>query len=285
GDSSITIEIIGDTTGLDFTAYLLGDPTGDWGATIFAASGAHSSDDKKNLHKTTTFLSIGSIETVPGETITVPISLHSDVAEATSILLTLEYDPNLLEYESSSVSELTKDFVIVDNGTEDGKVYIAMAGVEGISASGKILKMRFLAKSPTQQQKSTKVILKRAVINDLEVTTNIEAKVAFVDAENGVELPTRFVLSQNYPNPFNPFTTIDYAIPQTSSDYSRVLLKIYNLKGQLIRTLVDEEKGPGYFSVMWDGRNSLGEAVSSGIYFYTLTVRDYRETKKMIILK
>ncbi len=90
-------------------------------------------------------------------------------------------------------------------------------------------------------------------------------------------------LSQNYPNPFNPVTTISYSIKERS----RVTLKIYNVAGQRVRTLVNKEQVPrqeGY-SVHWRGVSDAGEPVSSGVYFYKLTARNFTQTKKMVLLK
>jgi hypothetical protein len=90
-------------------------------------------------------------------------------------------------------------------------------------------------------------------------------------------------LSQNYPNPFNPFTTIDYSIKEKG----HVSIKIYNVAGQLVRTLVNEVKIPkteGY-SVVWDGRNDTNDPVSTGVYFCRLVAKNFANTKKMVLLK
>ncbi len=89
-------------------------------------------------------------------------------------------------------------------------------------------------------------------------------------------LPTKYSLSNNYPNPFNPTTNIKYSIPKTSL----VILKVYNVMGQEVNTLVDEEKAPGTYEVMFNAKN-----LSSGIYFYTIKAGDFIQTKKMILLK
>jgi hypothetical protein len=92
----------------------------------------------------------------------------------------------------------------------------------------------------------------------------------------------RYSLSQNYPNPFNPTTTISY----TLKERSRVSLRIYNVAGQLIRTLVNGTKTPGeVHTATWDGRNDTGQSVSSGVYFYKLVAGSYVQTKKMVLLK
>ena len=102
-------------------------------------------------------------------------------------------------------------------------------------------------------------------------------------------LPSQFSLSQNYPNPFNSTTAISYQLSATSGQQSAVSLKIYNILGQEVKTLVDEEQLPGYYQVLWDGRDNSGKGVSSGVYFYRLEVEGQglklTKTKKLILLK
>lgn len=101
------------------------------------------------------------------------------------------------------------------------------------------------------------------------------------DGEDAPGLPRFYVLSQNYPNPFNPVTTIEYDIPRRTS----VRIDIYNTLGQRVRTLVDREESAGLYSITWDGSNSSGEAVPTGIYFYRFQTDDHVETRKMLLLK
>jgi hypothetical protein len=89
-------------------------------------------------------------------------------------------------------------------------------------------------------------------------------------------------LEQNYPNPFNPVTTIEFTVKQSAP----VTLRVYNVAGQLVRTLVDEVRDPGVaHRVTWNGRNDAGSFVSSGVYFYKLVAEDFVQTKKMVLLK
>jgi hypothetical protein len=97
------------------------------------------------------------------------------------------------------------------------------------------------------------------------------------------EIPKDIELSHNYPNPFNPATTIQFTIVSNSS-HAYTTLKIYNILGQMVKTLVDEEKSEGTYTVFWDGRNDDGETVSSGIYFYKLQAGELTEVKKMVLL-
>jgi hypothetical protein len=101
-------------------------------------------------------------------------------------------------------------------------------------------------------------------------------------------LPSAYELSQNFPNPFNPATTIRYTLPYTS----RVTLRIYNILGQEIQTLVDGLEGGGQKEIRWNGVNDSGTKVASGVYFYRLEVKETRESgglyssvKKMLLLK
>ena len=94
--------------------------------------------------------------------------------------------------------------------------------------------------------------------------------------------PADFELAQNFPNPFNPVTTIRFGL----SKEERVTLKIYNLRGELVATLVENElHTAGYHAAIWDGRNQLGQAVASGLYVYQLRAGEKTLTKKMALLK
>ena len=119
----------------------------------------------------------------------------------------------------------------------------------------------------------------RAVIGD---TTTVGV------TSTGDELPEEYALLQNYPNPFNPSTTIKYALPAQS----HVVLKIYDILGHEIRTLVNGFEEPGYKSVQWDSNNSFGNHVASGVYFYRIEATSsgniagsFRQMKKMLLLK
>ncbi|MCK4606981.1 MAG: M6 family metalloprotease domain-containing protein, partial [candidate division Zixibacteria bacterium] len=98
-------------------------------------------------------------------------------------------------------------------------------------------------------------------------------------------LPKNFDLSQNYPNPFNPVTTISYTVRPTSESLPKTNLSVFNMLGQRVTTLVDRVQLPGKYSVVWDGSNSHGQPVATGVYFYRLTRGDDSESRKMILLK
>ncbi len=107
-------------------------------------------------------------------------------------------------------------------------------------------------------------------------TTNVK--------DNSSQIPKKFMLDQNYPNPFNPTTTIRYEIPKSAY----VTLKVYDILGNVVETLVDKEQQPGRYSVTFPGLGSQESEVSqlaSGVYLYRLQAGSYVQTKKMLLLK
>jgi arabinogalactan endo-1,4-beta-galactosidase len=85
----------------------------------------------------------------------------------------------------------------------------------------------------------------------------------------------------NYPNPFNPITTLEYDLPEDAV----VNITIYDMMGRVVNTLVNGSQTAGYKSIQWDATNNLGDPVSAGLYIYTIQVGEFRQTKKMVLLK
>jgi hypothetical protein len=117
--------------------------------------------------------------------------------------------------------------------------------------------------------------------NTSEFSTCFEITTVVAVGEPGESLPTEFALHENYPNPFNPGTTISYALPKAAN----VRLAIFNLRGQLVRTLVDEELPAGLHKVQWDGRSDAGAPLASGVYVYRMQAGSFVQTRKMILMK
>jgi hypothetical protein len=101
------------------------------------------------------------------------------------------------------------------------------------------------------------------------------------DDDDERSLPSDFSLKQNYPNPFNPATTIEYSLPKRG----HVTIEIFNLLGQKVRTLMDEYKSTGNYTITWDGTDNSGNQLSTGIYFCRLHAGDYVQTKKLVLIK
>jgi hypothetical protein len=106
-----------------------------------------------------------------------------------------------------------------------------------------------------------------------QVYRSAQPTVSMVDHS---EHPWEFALYQNYPNPFNPSTTIRFAIP----DSRFTLLRIFNLLGQQVATLVNEMKQAGQYEVKWDA-----EGLASGVYLYRLEAGEFQETKRMVLMR
>jgi len=123
-----------------------------------------------------------------------------------------------------------------------------------------------------------------------EQETAFDLLVLPINSEN--EIVTVSSLDQNYPNPFNPETSIAYRVGLSQNlEKLRVSLKIYNVVGQLARTLVDEPQESGSYTVQWDGRNDQRRRAVSGVYFYELSVTgdpaqpDFKQTRKMVLMR
>jgi hypothetical protein len=100
-------------------------------------------------------------------------------------------------------------------------------------------------------------------------------------------VPQEFALQQNLPNPFRGTTTIRFEVPELNNAVGapRVELKIYNVLGQVVRTLIDAELQPGAYTATWNGRDARGRPVAAGVYFYNLNANGLRITKKMALIQ
>lgn len=121
---------------------------------------------------------------------------------------------------------------------------------------------------------------------DFTVTANALRNAVLPVRLDGIGRPEQTLLLQNYPNPFNPETWIPYNL----SEAAPVILSIYDMTGQRIRTLSLGFQAAGFYqsrsrAAYWDGRNELGEVVSSGVYFYQLSTPSDHQMKRMVIVK
>ena len=94
-------------------------------------------------------------------------------------------------------------------------------------------------------------------------------------------MPLQYALYQNYPNPFNPTTTFRYDLPK----YALVNITIYDMMGRIVNNLVSSQQNAGYKSIQWNATNNAGQPVSAGLYLYTIQVGEFKQTKKLVLLK
>ena len=99
----------------------------------------------------------------------------------------------------------------------------------------------------------------------------------------GSDVPTTFNLWQNYPNPFNPSTDIRFDIPEENASDVRTMLSIYDVRGRLVKVLLDESLPAGQYRVHWDGKNDAGESINSGIYLLSIRAGSHFEVMKMVL--
>jgi len=140
-----------------------------------------------------------------------------------------------------------------------------------------------------QFDSNVSTLVPRPPIGQGYITDYYVDEVYFVGGTTGVggeeKIPVLFDLHQNYPNPFNQTTEIRYDIP-TYVPQGGITLKIYDMLGQEVRTLIDHQfANPGSYTVRWDGKDNAGRAVASGEYLYQLQASHYTDTKKMLLIK
>jgi hypothetical protein len=187
------------------------------------------------------------------------------------------YDEHLLKLVSVDTTSWTSGFMS-DFHDGDGVVRIGMAGTRGLEGHGVLADITFDILPDVQE----------GTICFLELTLFPNEEIAPHSAMAGMKtsrhIPTEFGLAQNYPNPFNPTTDISYQIADQGPSIHSTL-KIYNMLGQEVRTLVDRFLEPGYYLARWDGRDEHGREVTSGVYFYRMVAGPYASTRRMVLLK
>jgi cytoskeletal protein CcmA (bactofilin family) len=123
-----------------------------------------------------------------------------------------------------------------------------------------------------------------ADLSDMQYGNVMELSTGSITVLDESAIVTSLELTQNYPNPFNPSTTISYNVDASGM----VSLKVYDITGRLVRTLVDNHRSSGNlggYSVVWDGKDSQGQQVAAGLYIYSLQTPGGNMTKKMVLMK
>jgi len=212
------------------------------------------------------------------------IDLWADLKTSVAgVQLKIKYDPEQLTFSAPKLTSRSSSFeqpLYKDDGNGNLTVlFFRLSKAPITPGEGSILSLPVVTTSNFDKEK-LQLYLKEAILADTEAVV--------IPVEKGeVILPKSFSLSQNYPNPFNPNTTIRFEIGVDGGNQAAVntTLKVYNILGQIVKTLINEPKLPGIYYLTWDGKNEQGEKVSSGLYFYQLRSGNYSETKKMVLLK
>ena len=180
-------------------------------------------------------------------------------------------------------------FSQIDESTGEVAVGISRkAGQDGITGNGTAAVIRFKVLRDVKYGTVITFSLKDlAAINQSGKNISLTAIDGYLGLVTGIseqqDVPTEFSLKQNYPNPFNPSTSIEYIIPEGKSGHVRI--DVYDLRGGLVKTLVEQAVQPGIYSTVWDGRDEFGKQVSSGIYMYRLRAGNVVKSNKMMLMK
>jgi hypothetical protein len=181
--------------------------------------------------------------------------------------------------------DVTKSF---SNDAIGDEVTLDFRGIESVPAAAEIYLVDRRLGSLTDLRKEQRYGF---ILGEREtVTHEEEARFVLIAGSAGFigeheeempDTPVRTALHQNYPNPFNPSTLIRYEIARAGE----IALNIYDVQGLLVKTLYRGRRDPGRYEIAWNGRNERGSSVAPGIYFYRLTASDFRQTKKMVMLR
>jgi subtilisin family serine protease len=288
-----------------FGAFLFGDVDGSWGTN--ASANIPKVSTPAGQRPPASRLAGGyrivahDLWTEAGQRFSVPINIEAaegqagDSATLNAVVFTVRFDSSLCQYDGFELTPLLQSFLAIDHRLSDGAVRIALASARAIYSAGQLVRLHFLVKPATDVpagEKSTRIELKDILIDDFLMTYADLATVRIVDPHTVTEIPSSFYLFQNYPNPFNGETEIAYAIPSIASkpveaDARRVELRIFDTHGRLIRLFNEKVAAAGLHKQRWDGKDTLGQAVASGVYFYTITIpaAGFQAQRKMIYLK
>ena len=194
--------------------------------------------------------------------------------------LQINYDPDNVSFEVPALSERSGHFLVQYRDDGNGKLHLVLFNMSNDPipvGEGSILSLPVTLNQDAEDDFG--IELKEIALAD--------ERAALIPVGGGPSRPVAFELGQNYPNPFNPSTTIKFTLP-SAGDGGATLptsLRIYNVLGEVVRTLVDEPMVPGVHHEVWDGRDDHGNRVASGIYFYRLRAGDLQHTKKMVLMK
>lgn len=200
---------------------------------------------------------------------------HSDEVAGGDLFLT--YEPRADRAVDVQLKGLSSNDLLVTNTNVPGQVGVSFAGQGTSKASEQVvLRVRL---SGVEVEENLSVSLEGYLYNSQGMSVG-EIRTSQIIH---LSLPVEYALWQNYPNPFNPTTTIHYQLPEAG----HAVLNIYNLNGQLVRMLVDEQTSAGYYAADWDGRDAQDRELGSGIYFYRLSLDGGRFTasRRMVLLK
>lgn len=261
--------LLSDTANQNYRSVLLGDNDGSWKI--------QEESLNKELIKELTYSGFPDMSVNNDSIVTIPLSIQ-DTSCFQFAEIKLNYDPEILTFLKCQQTELSEDFYLMTfNDTCQGEISTALFAPSSVELHGEILHFRF--KVVGKEGESSQLVLQKFRINEGPIM-KASAKLT-IDSPRA--FPKQYQLHQNFPNPFNSITVIRYDL--ANSKAYRTELMIYNICGQLVKTVVDRVQEGGFYQINWDGTNESGEKVASGLYIYRLSSGTFHKTRKLVILK
>ena len=214
-----------------------------------------------------------------GTTAAIPVVV--DGYGVAGLQATFTYNPSLMSVGTPVLANEAEGLML-DSRIEDGTLRLVVVNLGGqtLSAGRAVLTPVFLTDAGKASLTMTDLIASSALGQIIPVQFGTVIQPVFPGKETAT--PTSFTLHAASPNPFNPATTISYEVPQST----HIQLTVYNLLGQEVVRLVDTMHQPGRYETVWDGRNSRGQGVASGVYMYRLaSSTGYSHVRQRTLLK
>lgn len=169
-----------------------------------------------------------------------------------------------------------------NNNFVDNALFIVALRGNSVASASHLEMGKIIYHSTTRGDHQSGTTTFSVLIGDIKTTDGKIWRLKSVETERKEDTTSLIDhLADNYPNPFNPFTVIEYSISRDCN----AALRIYNVKGQLIRTLFNEYQKKGDYTVMWDGKNDQGKDLATGVYFYRLKTDHFEKSRKLILLR
>jgi hypothetical protein len=218
-------------------------------------------------------------EVVAGETYTVKLEI-TGAGEVGGYFANFAFDPSTFSFSSIQNGGFLNGTLTQVRDIEETTAGLAAVTQNHrvFAGDGVVAEVTFKANRSTSiSEDMLSLDMLKLITDDYTVTEFNQSMVTVVSNEE----PVAFGLSQNSPNPFNPTTTINFSV----ADNSHVTIKVYDVLGRHVTTLVDRGYTPGHHQVVWNGTDVGGNLVSNGIYFYRIDAGSFHDTKKMLFLK
>ena len=232
-----------------------------------------------NLDAIVEFMNVPG-ELKAGETYTIQV-IGRNTTNVRAYFINLNYATDALTFAGIAKGDFletdTYSFPVIGNETVG--LANAVYGDRVFSGDGLLAEVRFTALRDGMFTPDMLGFERISIVNSDFMRESIVMNEPASISEN--DAPVSFGLDQNFPNPFNPTTTISFSVP----DNGNMTLKVYDILGRHVRTLVDGTYSAGNYNIVWDATDMNGDMVSVGVYFYTIQSGNHRATKRMLLLK